>query len=162
MSVMEIDEALDLGVGLGEEIGISRWFDVTQEAINEFGHCTEDMDIAHIDPEWATAKGPFGQAIAFGFWTLSMMTAMNEDIGLFHRVMANYKNAYPINYGVNKVRFISQVPVGKRIRMKSSLKNVERKGEASHLITIMCEIEIEGEPRLALAADWLFVLVLKN
>ena len=111
---------------LNTQIGIksepTEWFTVTQEQINAFADCTLDQQFIHIDPQRA-AKTPFGSTIAHGFLTLSMLSHFAESFGVM------IEGAYmSLNYGFNKVRFISPVKVGKRIRAHATLIEVtERK-----------------------------------
>jgi len=147
---------------LDKEVGLSNWVEVTQEMTNEFGHSTDDIDPTHMDPEWANKNSPFGQPIAFGFWTLSMLTTMNYDIGFHKKIMSEFGEYYPINYGLEKVRFISPVPVGAFIRCRSTYRGIEYRGKGRYLFLTDNIVEIKDADKPALTAKWLGMMVLKN
>jgi len=133
---------------LGKEIGLSRWFLMDQDRIGLFADVTEDQQFIHIDPEKAKAT-PFGGTIAHGFLTLSMLSAMAEDAvppieGLIHSV----------NYGFDRIRFISPVSSGKRIRGRFELIAINvADGEITQTLKVTVEIEDSDKP--ALVAEWI-------
>ena len=129
---------------------VSRWFDITQAAINTFADVTHDPQFIHVDPERAAAETPFGGTIAHGFLTLSLLSAMAEDAlpGVDNLRMG-------INYGFNKVRFLSPVPSGARVRGHFTLAEREEKQPGEHTIIFNVIVEIEGAEKPALAADWI-------
>lgn len=138
----------------GKESATGDWMEVSQEIINQFADVTLDHQFIHIDPERAK-QGPFGATIAHGFLTLSMLTHLSAS--------ANPENPNParfaglmmgINYGFEKIRFINPVKAGSRIRVHSLLSKVELKGNAIQQTRTMT-VEIEGEEKPALVADWL-------
>lgn len=133
---------------VGTEIGVSDWFEITQERINTFADCTEDWQFIHVDPE-AAAKTPFGTTIAHGFLTLSMLSAMVYQMPSVEGVVMG------VNYGMNKMRFVSPVPVGSKIRGRFVLDAVDeiRPGEIQTTTTVT--VEIEGKDKPALVAEWL-------
>lgn len=133
---------------VGTEIGVSSWFDVTQERIDQFADCTEDWQFIHVDPEKA-AETPFGGTIAHGFLTMSLLSAMVYQMPSIEGVVMG------VNYGMNKMRFVSPVPVGSRVRGRFVLGKVEeiRPGEIQS--TLKVTIEIEGQDKPALVAEWL-------
>jgi acyl dehydratase len=134
---------------VGKEIGLSDWLHVTQERINAFADCTEDHQWIHVDTERAK-KGPFGTTIAHGYLTLSFLPHFSAA----NRVLpAGIKMA--INYGTNKVRFITPVKVGSKVRNHAVLKAIEDKGGGRILMTVENTIEIEGERKPALVAECL-------
>ncbi len=136
---------------VGQEEGVGDWMEVTQDRIDGFADVTEDHQFIHVDPEAAKAT-PFGSTIAHGFLTLSMLTHLSGSI---RQDPARYAGlVMGVNYGFDKVRFISPVKVGSRIRLRSVLANVELKGDAVQA-TRTQTIEIEGEDRPALVADWI-------
>ena len=139
----------------GEE-RFSRWYEIDQSRIDGFADKTEDWQYIHVDPERA-ADTPFGGTIAHGFLTLSLLSAMSFDceVPLEGTVMG-------INYGFNKIRFITPVKVGSKGRAKFVTKSVEKKTENSVLITRAVTVEIEDEPRPALKAEWLGYTVLEK
>jgi acyl dehydratase len=138
---------------VGNDEGTGDWFQVTQEQINQFADVTHDHQFIHIDPEAAKAT-PFGTTIAHGFLTLSMLTKLTIGASSAPQDAARYAGVLMgINYGFNKVRFVNPVKVGSRIRARAVTSNVELKGsslEISRNITV----EIEGEEKPALVAEW--------
>ncbi len=135
---------------------VSNWFDVNQDAVNQFGESTGDTDWLHTDPERAKKESPFGGTIAFGFWTLSTLTALSRQMS-GQPYPEHVK--YGLNYGFDRIRFISPVPVGSRIRCKAKLMNIEDRGNQHYLIKTENIIEVEGTDKPAMLAEWLFMLV---
>lgn len=137
---------------IGESDGEGEWFEMTQERINDFADVTIDHQFIHVDPE-AAAASPFGTTIAHGFLTLSMLThlsgSIKTDPELFKGVIMG------VNYGFDKVRFVSPVPSGSKIRATSVLKAVELKDPNTIQVTRTYNVEIEGAGRPAVVADWL-------
>ena len=108
----------DLRAKVGEELGVSDWHEVTQEAIDEFADVTGDHQFIHVDPERAK-ETPFGGTIAHGYYTLSLLPMFSYD-------MFNFEGfAFGLNYGLNKVRFPAPLPVGSKVRMRAELDGVE-------------------------------------
>ena len=139
---------------VGKEIGVSEWQEITQTQVNQFADATSDHQFIHIDPE-AAAKTPFGGTIAHGFLTLSMLSAMAmSGAGI---VVEN--TTMGINYGFNKVRFLTPVRVGKRIRARSTLTCANEKKPGHFLFTQSVVVEIEGESKPAMMADWLTMVI---
>lgn len=141
-----ISEAVGTPEGTGE------WFTVTQAQIDAFADVTHDHQFIHVDPHRA-AQTPFGSTIAHGFLTLSMLvhlaaTLPPPDPARFAGMVMG------INYGFDKVRFINPVKVGKRIRVSSVLAGAELKGDQIQLTRSMT-VEIEGEDKPALIAEWI-------
>jgi len=120
-----------------------------QDRINVFADVTEDHQFIHID-EAAAQKTPFGGTIAHGFLTLSMLSKFSEGSGL---VIEGTKMG--VNYGFEKVRFLAPVPSGSRIRGRFSLKDVVEKKPGQFLLTYEVSVDIEGQDKPALIADWL-------
>lgn len=130
----------ELRAAVGEEIGVSSWLEITQERIDQFAEATGDQQWIHVDPERA-ADGPFGGTIAHGYLTLSLMVPFMLEV---YRV-ENRKHA--VNYGLNKVRFTSPVPVGSRLRGRLSLTEAsEVAGGLQILWTATIEREDEERP----------------
>lgn len=139
---------------VGNDEGTGAWFEVTQEQIDQFADVTHDHQFIHVDPERAAAT-PFGGTIAHGFLTLSMLTHLSDGASAAPPDPAKYAGILMgINYGFNKVRFVSPVKVGSRIRARAVTANVELKGNMVE-ITRSFTIEIEGEEKPALVADWI-------
>ncbi len=156
MANAAMDKAFeDLRGRIGEELAPSDWFEVTQEKINEFADATMDHQWIHVDEERAKA-GPFGKTIAHGQLTLSVMNHLPQSEASKPQRMEGQKLA--INYGFNKVRFPSPVPVGAQIRSKRTLRTVELKGG---MIEAMYEtvVEVKGEKKPACVAESLSRLV---
>jgi acyl dehydratase len=142
---------------IGQEIGVSDWFLIDQNRINQFAECTGDQQWIHVDIEKA-AQGPFGRTIAHGFLTLALIPAMSQCIQLpFDSAEAQMS----INYGLNKVRFINPVPVNSRIRSRVILTDVEEKSPGRILLTYTHTIEIQGQDKPACVAELIGLLVLK-
>lgn len=140
---------------LGTEEGTGDWFEVTQELVDQFADVTRDHQFIHVDPE-AAAATPFGGTIAHGFLTLSMLTHLTGSIPQDMSRLAGI--VMGVNYGFDRVRFVSPVRTGKRVRARSTLKSVEQKGDSIN-VTKTITVEIEDEDRPALVADWVTRLV---
>lgn len=148
-------KALDLfKADVGNDEGVGEWFEVDQDQINQFADVTHDHQFIHVDPERAVAT-PFGTTIAHGFLTLSMLTHLAAGASAAPPDPAKYEGILMgINYGFNKVRFVSPVKVGSRIRARAVTSNAELKGNMVE-VTRNFTIEIEGEDKPALVAEWL-------
>lgn len=132
--------------------GTGEWFEITQEQIDQFADVTIDHQFIHVDPVRA-AETPFGSTIAHGFLTLSMIVHLTASIppadpSRFKGIVMG------VNYGFEKVRFISPVKVGKRIRASAVLADAQLKGNQIQT-TRTITVEIEGEDKPALVADWI-------
>lgn len=149
MPVASLDE---IRSRIGSEVGISSWLTMDQERINEFADATEDRQFIHTDPE-AAARTPFGGTIGHGFLTLSMLSRMAAEAML---VPDSIKMA--VNYGLDRVRFIAPVRSGKRIRGRFRLDSVDEKAPGQLLLRHTVTVEIEGEEKPALTAEWLGLL----
>ena len=153
-------ESMKATEGLPE--GTGEWFQVTQELINTFADATHDHQFIHVDPERAAAS-PFGGTIAHGFLTLSLLThligSIRPDEGAAPRPAPVMQGMLMgVNYGFDKVRFVSPVKSGAKVRAKGVTKAVELKGNAVNT-TRTITVEIEGEDKPALVADWITRLV---
>jgi acyl dehydratase len=134
---------------IGDEIGVSGWLIVDQARIDAFADATEDRQFIHVDPHAAT-RTPFGGTIAHGFLTLSLLSRMAAEAIL---VPEGLKMA--VNYGFDRVRFLAPVRSGKRVRGRFTLDSVEEKAAGQYLMRHQVTVEIEGEDRPALTAEWL-------
>jgi acyl dehydratase len=135
---------------LGKEIGVSDWYEITQENVNKFADVTSDHQFIHVD-EAKAAASPFGGTIAHGFYTLSMLSHFAETgCGV---IVEGTKMG--VNYGCEKLRFIQPVRVGSRIRGRSILSAAVEKNPGQYLFTSQMTVEIEGIEKPALIADWL-------
>ncbi len=140
----------------GTELGHGDWFQITQQQINDFADCTIDHQFIHVDEQRAKAETPFGGTIAHGFLTLSMLVHLmksvpSEDQSLQGLVMG-------INYGFDRVRFVSPVPRGSQVRANATVKSIGLKGTSVQTVTTIV-VEIDGSPRPALVADWVTLTV---
>ena len=152
--MIEIDLSA-LAHRLGAEIGVSDWFEITQERINQFAEATEDRQWIHTDPARAATDSPFHATIAHGFLTLSLVSVLlRTTINLSRLRMA-------INYGVNKVRFIAPAPVNSRIRARFVASSVEEKGPAVQVVWGIT-IEREGAEKPVCVVDWIVRYYLKT
>jgi len=140
-----------LKAGEGSELGNSDWFQITQSQIDDFADCTLDHQFIHIDEQRAKAETPFGGTIAHGFLTLSMLVHLMKSVPSNTPPLTGV--VMGINYGFDRVRFITPVRRGVRVRAQASVKSVELKGSSVQTTTTIL-VEIEGASRPALAAEW--------
>jgi acyl dehydratase len=154
--VRTIEEAKAL---VGQEIGVGKWVQITQEQVNAFADITGDHQYIHVDPERA-AKTPYGGTIAHGYLTLSLLPTLSRDR---EGVRLNLGGRMSINYGLNRVRFPGPVHVGKRVRLRTTLAKVEEinpgagpdgRPQAVQL-TMQQTVEVEGAERLGMVAETL-------
>jgi acyl dehydratase len=131
---------------VGQELAVSDWIEITQERINQFALATGDHQWIHVDPQRAS-QGPFGTPIAHGFLTLSLMPAF------FDSAMKIDDIRMAVNYGVNKVRFTSPVPVGSRLRARISLKSAEPIEPRGYQLTYAVVVEREGADKPVCVAE---------
>jgi acyl dehydratase len=132
----------------GQDLGAGEWVTVTQERINAFADTTGDHQWIHVDPERAARETPFGTTIAHGFLTLSLVSSLLKDVVLVSGVRMS------INYGLNRVRFVSPLPAGSRIRAQVSLgalSEVDGGVQATWNVTV----ERDGGEKPCLVAEWL-------
>ena len=148
MPVTQIESIAQLAEHVGREVGVSEWIEVTQERINQFAESTEDRQWIHVDPDRAARESPFKETIAHGFLTLSLLSELGK------RAMSVGGVRMGINYGLNRVRFVSPVPAGSRIHGRFTLTTVEEiKGgvQATWNVTV----EREGSKKPCCVAEWL-------
>jgi acyl dehydratase len=138
---------------VGKELGVSDWLTIDQERINRFADCTDDHQWIHVDTERAKRESPWGSTIAHGDLTLSMLPATLFNMGIIPEDISA-----AINYGLDKLRFLTPVKAGKRIRNRVVLMSVEDKGPG-RLLKTQNTVEIEGEDKPALVAELLFMIV---
>src|SRR3954466_6606810 len=137
---------------VGEEVGVSDWILVDQARIDAFAEVTEDRQFIHIDPD-AAAKTPFGGTVAHGFLTLSLLSRMAADAMLRPEGVK-----MGVNYGFDRVRFMAPVHSGKRVRGRFTLTAFEEKRAGQYQFVHTVTVEIEGEDKPALIADWIGLL----
>jgi acyl dehydratase len=137
---------------IGKETRVGDWHTVTQAEINAFAEATGDHQWIHVDPERAK-NGPFGGTIAHGFWTLSAAPFILRGGDGGEGIQVRLPSRMGINYGLNRVRFINPVHIGKRIRARSKLISIEE--VQANVIQQVSEItvEIEGESKPAMVAE---------
>ena len=138
----------DLEKRVGEEVGVSPWVEITQERIDTFAKAIEDFQWIHVDAGRAK-QSPFGRTIAHGFLTLSLLSHLSEQTFSFS------DRRMGINYGLNRVRFTSPVPVGSRVRARFTLAKFEKIEGNGVQVTWNTVVEIEGAAKPALVAEWL-------
>jgi acyl dehydratase len=141
---------------VGQEIGASGWYEVTQDMIDRFADVTGDHQFIHVDPKRAKAETPYGGTIAHGFLTLSLLPMFRHD------ALPPLENqAIGINYGLDRVRFLAPVKTGSRVRGRFTLKDVTMRSEKEALFRYEVTIEIEGNGKPALVAETLAIAVFK-
>ncbi|GAA0477649.1 MaoC family dehydratase [Parasphingorhabdus litoris] len=150
---MPVINASELDDWKGKEVGVSEWFEASQDRINKFADCTEDHQFIHVDEEKAK-NTPFGGTIAHGLLTLSLMPAMSYGctLGLEGAVMG-------INYGYDKVRFLNPVRAGSKVRARHVLVDAVEKQPGRWLMTYDVTVEIDGIETPALIARSLAMIV---
>ncbi|MEF0940729.1 MaoC family dehydratase [Rhizobium sp. BR 362] len=134
---------------VGTEIGVSDWITVDQTMIDTFADATLDHQFIHVDPERARAETPYGGTIAHGFLTLSLLSAMN-----YSGLPKIREQTMGINYGFEKVRFMSPVKCGARVRGHFVLAETRLRGANMLMLTYDISVEIENERKPALTATW--------
>ena len=134
---------------IGQEVAASDWVEVTQSRINDFADATEDHQWIHIDVERAKTDSPFHSTIAHGFLTLSLLPYLAAQA---FKVQGDFKMG--INYGLNRLRFVSPVPAGSQVRARFTLQSVEDVTGGIQL-TWLVTCETKGGQKPALAAEWL-------
>ena len=139
---------------VGQEVGLSDWFVVTQERIDAFANATEDRQWIHVDPERA-AGSPLGGTVAHGFLLLSLVPFFNASNEVF---TGRFRMA--VNYGLDRVRFPFPVRAGSRVRNRAVLKKIERRGFRRVLVTVENTVEVEGAPKPAMVAEVLGLIFL--
>ncbi len=150
---MKVVEVASLPEYVGKELGASEWFEIDQDRINAFADATLDHQFIHVDPEQAK-NTPFGSTIAHGYLTLSLLPYLQSTIEGFLQPKG-MKMA--MNYGFDKLRFMAPVKVGKRVRAVATLMEATEKREGQWLLKYAFNVEIEGEDKPALAAEWLLM-----
>jgi acyl dehydratase len=146
MPIATLDE---IRAKIGHPIGVSEWIDVGQDRIDQFADATDDHQFIHVDQEMA-AKTPFGGTIAHGFLSLSLLSRMAADV-----MVIPDTTRMAVNYGLDRVRFLAPVKSGKRVRGHFTLEGAEEKASGQLLLKHQVTVEIEGEEKPALTAQWL-------
>ncbi|RMH42595.1 MAG: MaoC family dehydratase [Gammaproteobacteria bacterium] len=144
----------DLQQKVGQHLGTSDWILVDQARINAFADCTDDHQWIHVDEARAAKESPYGQTIAHGFLTLSLLSPIH-----MHANHIPIEAKQVINYGLDRVRFMNAVKSGQRIRGHVKLVEVKSRGRGMHFIKTENTIEIEGEKKPALTADLIVLII---
>ncbi|MGJ4998934.1 MaoC family dehydratase [Bradyrhizobium sp. HKCCYLS3077] len=139
---------------VGQEIGVSSWHVLDQQRIDTYADVIEDHQFIHVDPEAAKAT-PFGTTIAHGFLTMSLLSVMSYEV-----MPAIEGTAMGVNYGFDKLRFISPVKSGKRVRGRFVLSEATLRKPKELQSRTNVTVEIEGEDKPALVADWIGLIYL--
>jgi acyl dehydratase len=143
---------------VGALLGTSSWYAIDQRRIDGFAVLTDDEEPLHNDPAWCRDNSPFGRTIAHGFLTLSLLTRFISEITGNALVGTVEKTGFPLNYGFDRIRFISPVPEGSRIRCHATLQNREAHKDGD-MLRFLVSIEVEGMEKPALTAEWLTLWV---
>jgi acyl dehydratase len=143
--VKKFSELAEFVAAEGSQLGPTDWLEVTQDRVNLFADATDDHQWIHVDPERA-ANGPFGGTIAHGLLTLSLLPHFTHQLYTVDNV------AMAINYGYNKVRFITPVPVGAKVRARAEIAKVDQLDGAVQA-TLTTTVEIEGSEKPAAVAE---------
>ena len=134
---------------IGQEVGLSDWLLVTQDMIDRFADLTDDHQFIHVDPALA-AQTPFGGTIAHGFLVLALLGKLGQAAGI-----ALEGVQMGVNYGFDKVRMTSPVRAGSRIRGRFVLRDIAARGPGQWLVTMTATVEVEGQSKPAIIAEWL-------
>ena len=153
---MDYSSLMDLAPGTA--LGVSGWHEVTQQDINAFATLTRDEDEFHINPEFAREHSPVGTTISFGFLTMSMLTYFSHQV-FDHMGIRSGEDTQMFNFGFNRVRMPEPVPAGSRIRGRFTFAGARVRASGGLEITVDVIVDIDGNDRPALVAEWLFVAV---
>jgi len=145
VKIASIESLKDL---IAREVAVSDWVGVTQERISAFAEATGDRQWIHLDRERAEKESPYGTTIAHGFLTLSLLSSLMQDAIQFEQA-----GQRAINYGLNRVRFVSPVRAGSRIRGRFALAAFKDLGDAIELV-LSVTVECEGSDKPACIAEW--------
>lgn len=137
----------------GSEIGVSDWFVIDQPRIDDFAAVTQDDQFIHTDSDRARAT-PFGGTIAHGYLTLSLLSAMASS-----GVPALEGAKMGVNYGFDKVRFLTPVRSGSRVRARFTLSALTERGAGRWLMALGVVVDVDGADKPALIADWLTIIM---
>jgi acyl dehydratase len=135
---------------VGKEIGVSSWHLIDQNRINVYADVIEDHQFIHVDPERAKKETAFGNTIAHGFLTMSLMSIMSYEV-----MPVIEGTAMGVNYGFDKLRFLSPVRAGSRVRGRFTLVEAKLRKPKELQSRTNVTVEIEGEDKPALVADWI-------
>ena len=151
MNPLHFKDLNELKSMTGEKLPDSDWIVITQEMINDFANATLDKQWVHVDEERAAKESPFKSTIAHGFMSLSLLSKMLEDLIIIDSLKMG------LNYGLNYVRFPHPVPVNSKLKVQSSIKNIEDQQQGVK-ITFSCTVVIEGIEKPACVAEFLAMM----
>jgi acyl dehydratase len=135
---------------VGKEVGVSSWHVVDQKRIDRYADVIEDHQFIHVDPDRAKKETSFGTTIAHGFLTMSLLSIMSYEV-----MPVVEGTTMSVNYGFDRLRFISPVRSGSRVRGRFTLTEASLRKPKELLSRTSVSVEIEGEQKPALAADWI-------
>lgn len=144
---------------IGQEIGVSSWYQIDQDRIDAFARATDDADPMHVDPVWSANHSPFKRTVSFGFLTLSLLTHFSHEVFGWTGSESVDGGGYGLNYGFDRVRLVEPVPVGSRIRARFTLLELREPHPGETRSKYGVVVEIEGKERPALVAEWLAVWI---
>jgi acyl dehydratase len=147
--MVEIDDIAQLRAHVGRELAVSDWLTMTQERIRQFADVTDDHQWIHLDQDRAARESPYKTTIAHGFLSLSLISALVKN------ALSIGGQKLAVNYGLNRVRFVSAVPAGGRIRARVTLISVEAVDRGASQVAWSVVVEREGAEKPCLVAEWL-------
>ena len=147
--MIEIDDIAQLRAQVGRELAVSDWLTMTQERIRQFADVTDDHQWIHLDQDRATRESPYKTTIAHGFLSLSLISALVKN------ALSIGGQKLAVNYGLNRVRFVSAVPAGGRIRARVTPISVEAVDRGASQVAWSVVVEREGAEKPCLVAEWL-------
>ena len=150
---MKLVPPAELASYVGKDLGTSEWFQVDQARINAFADATLDHQFIHVNPDMAKAT-PFGGTIAHGYLTVSLLPYLQANMP---DMIVPQGLKMGMNYGFDKLRFMAPVKTGKRVRARAKLLDASEKKPGQWLLKFEYTIEIEGEEKPALVAEWLLM-----
>jgi acyl dehydratase len=151
---MAVSTIADLEALTGQEIGVSSWVVLDQEAIDAFARITGDHQWIHVDVERAARESPFGSTIAHGFLILALAPALTYEVFAIDENAAPGGIRFGVNYGLDRVRFLSPLPAGARVRGRVTVVAVEPQDDGARF-TLRVTFEREGADRPVAVADWI-------
>lgn len=150
---MKLVPSAELASYVGKDLGTSDWFPIDQARINAFADATLDHQFIHVNPELAKST-PFGGTIAHGYLTVSLLPYLQASMA---DMILPQGLKMGMNYGFDKLRFMAPVKVDKRVRARAKLLDASEKKPGQWLLKFEYTIEIEGEEKPALVAEWLLM-----
>ena len=147
--MIEIEDIAQLRAHVGRELAVSDWLTMTQERIGQFADVTDDHQWIHLDQDRAARESPYKTTIAHGFLSLSLISALVKN------ALSIGGQKLAVNYGLNRVRFVSAVPAGGRIRARVTLISVEAVDRGASQVAWSVVVEREGAEKPCLVAEWL-------